>query len=271
MHSLFRPSADVVTMDAGDRPDARYFAAPCCRNCGMAFTTPFCANCGQKRQARLGLPDLGAEAWDKVRWFEGDMIKAALKVSLRPGIVAREYVFGAREKNIHPLKLLLTGVVLLLLELAQTNYLTSSNTTVSKALAMVQDYSKWSFSLGIVAILTASLLTFSVGRAFNFVEHLVLATYTHFVVILANAINISPLMIWGGTEAVLAHRARSALYMSWVEGLIVFVAFVQFFRIDLRRRWWLPLIGAAVFTLVKKGLVYLYARAVIRIVMSQLS
>ncbi|SMC92295.1 DUF3667 domain-containing protein [Rhizobium sp. RU36D] len=268
---LFGRRANGEPTPAEEKPDDRYFNAPCCRNCGKELTTPYCAHCGQKKPSRLGLPDLGAEAWDKIRWFEGEIVKGALKVSLRPGVVAREYVFGARKKNIHPLKLFLTGVVVLLLVLAQTSYLTSSSKTVSKALAMVQDYSKWSFSLGILAILTASLAVFSFRRAFNIVEHLVLATYTHFAVILANVINISPLIIWGGTEAVIAHRARSAFYMTWIEGLIVFVAFVQFFRIDLRRRWWLPLAAAVIFTLVKKGLVYLYARAVIRIVMSQLS
>jgi hypothetical protein len=214
---------------------------------------------------------LRKEAWEKIRWFEANMLKAAFKVALRPGTVAREYVLGKRQNHTHPLKLLLAAIVLLLIVIAQTDYLGSSDQTLSKAIELVQAYSKWSFSLGIVAILIASNLTFWRRCGFNFVEHLVLATYTHFVIIAANLINLSPLLIRSSPELVQKHRLYAGTYMDWVEAGVVFLSFGQFFAIDWRRQWWWPAIGAAIFYLTKEGLLYLYARAVIRIVLAQLT
>jgi hypothetical protein len=214
---------------------------------------------------------LRKEAWEKIRWFEADMLKAAVKVALRPGTVAREYVLGKRQSHTHPLKLLLAAIVLLLIVIAQTDYLGSSDETLNKAIELVQAYSKWSFSLGILAIVIASNLTFWRRCGFNFIEHLVLATYTHFVVITANLINMSPLLIRSNPELVQKHRLHAGTYMDWVEGGIVFLSFGQFFAIDWRRQWWWPAIGAGIFYLTKEGLLYLYARAVIRIVLAQLT
>ncbi len=250
---------------------AAHFEAPVCRNCGGDLHAPFCPACGQKKARRFGWGEVRGEAWDKLRWFEADMVKAALNVALRPGSVARAYVLGERKKHVHPLKLLLTAIVLLLVVIHQTGFFGSASPGLSKALVLVQDYSKWSFSIGILAILAASLVVFRRRGGFNAVEHLVLATYTHFVVLAANILNLLPLYWWTGPEAVKAHRALSGYYMGWVEAGIVFAAFTQFFSIDLRRQWWWPLIGTAVFYAAKKGALYLYGRAVIRIVMSQLA
>lgn len=254
-----------------DRPSAAHFDAPVCRNCGAALSTPFCSACGQKKARRFGWGEVRDEAWDKLRWFEADMVKAALRVAFAPGSVARAYVLGERKKHVHPLKLLLAAIVLLLVVIHQTDFFGSASPGLSKALVLVQAYSKWSFSIGIVAILAASLIVFRRRGGFNVVEHLVLATYAHFVILVANILNLLPLYWWTGIEAVKAHRAISGYYMGWVEAGIVFVAFTQFFSIDLRRQWWWPLIGTAVFYAVKKGALYLYGRAVIRIVMTQLA
>jgi len=248
-----------------------YFQAAVCRNCGASLQTKFCQACGQKKAERFGVPHLREEVWEKLRWFEADMLKAAVNVALRPGRVARDYVLGQRKSHIHPLKLLLAAIVVLLLVIAQTDYLNSSDATLSKAIVLVQAYSKWSFSLGIIAVLIASNLAFWRRDGFNIVEHLVLATYTHFVIIVANIINLSPLLLHSTPELVAAHRAYGGYYMGWIEAGIVCLAFGQFFAIDWRRQWWWPMAGAALFWIVKKGLFYLYARAVIRIVLAQLS
>nr|WP_289852024.1 DUF3667 domain-containing protein [Rhizobium sp. SSA_523] len=211
------------------------------------------------------------EAWEKLRWFEGGLVKSAVKVMLRPGVVAREFVFGQRKNHTHPLKLLLAAIVVLLLVIARTDYLGTDDETLSKAIELVRTYSKWSFSLGIVAVLIASNTVFWFRGGFNMVEHLVLATYTHFVILVASIVNLTPLLWHSSPEAVAAHRAASATYMGWVEAAIVFLAFGQFFAINWRQQWWWPALGAAVFYVAKEGLFYLYARAVIRIVMAQLS
>lgn len=248
-----------------------WFDAAVCRNCGASPQTKYCAACGQKKASRFGGANLRDEVWEKVRWFEADMAKAAFNVALRPGSVAREYVLGVRKKHVHPFKLLLAAIVILLVVIAQTGYLGTSDQTLSRAVELVQSYSKWSFSLGIVAVLIASHLAFWSRQGFNFVEHLVLATYVQFVIIAANVVNMSPLLFRTSPELVKQHRALSSWYMDWVEAGIVFLAFGQFFAVDWRRQWWWPALGAAIFYLAKEGLLYLYARAVIRIVMSQLT
>jgi hypothetical protein len=248
-----------------------FFDAGVCRNCGASLHARFCHACGQKTAERLTSAHLRDEAWEKLRWFEADMAKSALTVALKPGKVAREYVLGRRKSHTHPLKLLLAAIVVLLLVIAQTNYLGSSDATLSKAVALVQSWSKWSFSLGILAILIASNLVFWSRQGFNVIEHLVLATYAQFVIIVANIVNLSPLLLDSNAELVAAHRFYTGYYMDWVEAAIVFFAFGQFFAIDWRQQWWWPAIGAVLFYVAKQGLFYLYARAVIRIVLAQLS
>lgn len=248
-----------------------HFDLPLCRNCGAALNDVYCQVCGQKKVARLGAGHLRDEAWEKIRWFEGDLVKSALKVVFRPGIVAREYVFGQRKSHTHPLKLLLAAIVVLLLVIAQTDYLGTDDETLSRAVELVRSYSKWSFSLGILAILIASNIAFWSRGGFNIFEHLVLATYTHFVILVASILSLSPLLLDSSRQAVAAHRAASAVYMGWIEAGIVFLAFGQFFAISWRQQWWWPALGAAVFFVAKQGLFYLYARAVIRIVLAQIS
>ena len=253
------------------RVTGAFFGAAICRNCGAALHGKYCEACGQKKAERLGLSHLRDEAWDKIRWFEADMARSAIRVLLKPGRIAREYVFGQRKSHTHPLKLLLAAIVVLLLVIAQTDYLGTDDARLGKAVELVQSWSKWSFSLGIVAILIASNIVFWSRHGFNFIEHLVLATYTHFVIIVANIFNLSPLLLGSNAKLVASHRFYTGYYMPFVEVGIVFFAFGQFFAIDWRQQWWWPAIGAALFYVAKEGLFHLYALAVIRIVLAQLS
>lgn len=261
-----RPSTQGIS-----HVSSQLFDDPICRNCGEMLTDQYCHACGQKKAQRLGSVNLRDEVWEKLRWFEADMAKSAFRVMMKPGCVARDYVLGRRKSHTHPLKLLLAAIVLLLLLIAQTDYLGTQDERLSKAVSMVQSWSKWSFSLGILAVLIASNIVFWKRQGFNFIEHLVLAIYTHFVIIVANIINLSPLLFHSTAELVKSHRFYTGYYMPFVEIGIVFFAFGQFFAIDWRQQWWWPAIGAGMFYLVKEGLFYLYARAVIRIVVAQLS
>ena len=253
------------------RVDLAYFEAPVCRNCGAALTGKYCVDCGQKHAGRLGRADLTDLAWQNLRKFEFSLFKAMAAVALAPGKVARAYVLGARTRFIHPFKLLLSCIVFLILVIAQTGYLTASTKELSRAVELVQSYSKWSFSLGVFAIFGASMLAFWRWRPFNAVEHLVLAAYAHSTVLMANIINIAPLMLVSDPARVIAHRSAAKGYMTWIEAAIVFLALGQFFAVDWRRQWWWPALGTVIFVLLKQGLIWLYARAIIRIVMAQLT
>lgn len=248
-----------------------YFAAPLCRNCGAALATPFCAQCGQKRIGRLGLPDLGAEIWKKLRVFEISMLKAALFVLFRPGTMARRYVLGQRKTHLHPLTLLFSAVLALLVLLEATHYFAVADETLNQALALVVAYSKWSFSLGLFALLATGLIVFGRGFGFNPIEHLVLAAYAQSAMLLLNALALLPLLAWPGAESVALHKAVAGPFMTILECAIAALAFCQAFALDPRRHWLRLGLAVALFLALKLIFIRLYAAAVIRIVISQLT
>lgn len=215
-----------------DRTDTAPFEGDTCLNCGATLAGKYCPDCGQKRQGRLGRRDVTDLAWQNLRRFEFSLFRAMARIALHPGRVARDYVLGARSRYLHPFKLLLTCIVFLLIVVGETGYLTASTKELSKAIELVQSWSKWSFSLGVFAIFGASMLVFWRWHPFNAVEHLVLAAYTHSVVLMANMLNILPLMLVKDPALVIAHRSAAKGYMTWVELAIVVWAYLQFQSIN---------------------------------------
>jgi hypothetical protein len=252
-----------------DSPSTAYFDAACCRNCGAALHGPHCAQCGQKKSQRLGLGNLRSEAWEKLRLFELDALQSTLRLLTHPGRVAREYVLGMRKRHTHPLKLLLLAIAVLLLVLAQTRYLDSANANVSKTLAVIRKYAEWSFSLGLAAVWLASMAAFRRGRGYNAAEHLVLALYTQFLIILVNIVNQLPLLVLRAPEWLAWHRAWSGRYMDLIEPALVLLACSQFFQLDLRRDGWRLLLAGAAFVASKKILIYLYSWLLVKLVLAK--
>ncbi|MEO7252351.1 MAG: DUF3667 domain-containing protein [Arenimonas sp.] len=248
---------------------ANYFKAPVCRNCDAALDTPFCARCGQKQAARLSLRTLASETWERFRWFEFSVLTAAWRLIFRPGQVAREYVLGVRKRHVHPLKLLLIAIGVLLLVLARSRYLQQSDAKLGKAMQLIQAYGSWSFSLGIVAIALATLAVFWRRLQYNVTEHLVLAVYCHFLIICASILNLLPTLLVQAPAWLAAHRAFSAIYMGALEAGIVMLACQQFFLIDWRRQWWRLLLAGAVFVVLKLTLLRLFAILLVKIVIAQ--
>lgn len=263
--------ASLVT-GVGAEPSAvtaAHFESEVCRNCSAALDAPHCGACGQKKAARLGLGDLRAEAWSSYRWFEASLVRAGLRLATQPGAVAREYVLGARKCHVHPLKLLLVAVGLLIWLLAETRYLASGTQQVSAAMALVVRYSKWSFSLGIPAIWLASMAVFGRRLGYNAVEHLVLAAYVQFVVIAANVLNLLPVAWLDIAPA--AHKQAATLYMGVLEAAVVAIAFKQFFALHWRRDAVRVALAVAMFLLLKKLFLFAYGRALVQLVLWRLA
>lgn len=256
------PAKPVFLSDA-------FFAEAICRNCGAELHGAHCARCGQKKAARIGLSSVRTEVWEKLRLFELDHLQSALRLITGPGKVARDYVFGVRKRHTHPLKLLLLAIAVLLLVLAQTRYLNSANVQVSKVMETVRKYAEWSFSLGLAAIWLAAMTAFRKRLGYNAVEHLVLALYTHFVIIVANIANQLPLMLLRSPAWLAWHKQWSGAYMDLVEPAIVLLAFAQFFVVDLRRQWWRLALALVVFVATKKLLVYAYAWLLVKVVLAR--
>lgn len=248
-----------------------HFALPQCHNCGQRIDSPWCPACGQKRAERFRLNTIASEAWDKVRVFEFATLRAIWRTLTGPGKVAREFVLGARKKHVHPLKLLLIAIGVLLLLLAQSRFLDFADAGSSRAMQLAHTYGQWSFSIGIVAILAAANLMFRKRLGYNFTEHLVLAIYGHFLIILANIVNLLPRLIWRDPGFLAAHREWSPWYMDGVEMLIVAIAFQQFYLLDLKRQWWRLLLAVLLFAGIKWLLLAGFAWLLVRLVMAQLA
>lgn len=216
-------------------PDAAHFALPRCHNCDAALHTPYCGACGQPRAKRFDLRAVGGEAWQGWRVFEWDMLQAAWRLATRPGTVAREYVLGARKRHVHPLKLLLFAIGLLLLVLARGNYLDAANAHGNAAMDLLRSWSNWSFSLGIVAMFIASRLAFGRRDGFNPTEHLVLAVYCQFLVLCASVLTKLPTLVWRSPEFLAAHKLASPWVMDGIGAAVLALAFTQFFHLHLRR------------------------------------
>lgn len=270
---LDAPTERVVALatQAFAQPGAAHFAAPVCHNCGAALATKFCGECGQKRAQRLDLGAVRSEAWQSYRLFELSFVKGTLRFLRAPGLVAREFVLGARAKHIHPLKLLLVAIGLLLVVLARTNALASQDANVSHAMELVRAYANWSFSLGIVAIVGASQAVLRWRQPFNLTEHLVLGVYTHFLVIVANLVNQLPLLALRAPAFLAAHKHWSGLPMDAVEAVLVAIVFRQFFQLSWRRDGWRLLLAAVVFVAIKTVLLRLFSFALVKVVIHQLA
>jgi len=247
---------------------AAWFEADTCRNCSADLTGKYCSACGQEKATRLGQNAVRKEAWDKVRVYENDLVRSTLRLLRAPGTVAREFVLGMRKRHVHPLKLLLAAIAVLLIVLAQTRYLNSSSASVNKAMEVIKKYADWSFSLGIVAILVSSWLVFRRRLDYNLVEHLVLAVYTHFLVLCATILNLLPLLVWFDAAWLAWHKQYSGYWMTAIELSVVAVAFTQFFRIETRRDVLRLALAAGLFYGIKKSLLWLYAWALVKLMLA---
>lgn len=266
---------DRSAASGADSVDAD-FDAPRCRNCGGALATPFCAHCGQKRARRLSLRDVGDEAWQRLRVFERSALKTAAALVLTPGVVAREYVEGMRARHVHPLKLLMVLVALLLVVLARNAYFTHfgagihADQELKRMAALVQGYGNWSFSLGLFAIWAASMATWW-RRSYNPTEHLVLAVYSQCVILLLVIVNLLPTLIWRDAGFINQYKALSGIWLYALKALVVGAGYVQFFQLQLRRDWLTLLIALLGYVGLSGLLQYLYAAAVLHVVQWQMA
>ncbi|MBL8300561.1 MAG: DUF3667 domain-containing protein [Rhodanobacteraceae bacterium] len=237
----------------------------------MPLAGNYCSACGQQRAKRLDVVAIGNEAWQKYRLFEFTAVKAAWRLLRHPGHVARDFVMGVRKRHEHPLKLLLIAIGVLLLVLSQTNYLDSRDASLSKAMSLIRSYGNWSFSLGIVAISAASMSVMRWGKPYNLTEHLVLATYAHFLIIVASIVNLLPTLVWRAPEFLATHKASAAIYMDVAEAGIVMLAFHQFFAVTGWRSWLRLIVAVAAFVVVKWVLTRLYAMLIAKLVLAKLT
>lgn len=270
-----RTAAAVAAGEA--RVDDAWFDAPVCRNCGARLETPYCSRCGQPRARRFSWRDLRRETWERWRLFELGQARTLWRLVARPGTVAREYVLGRRKDHVHPLKLLLVLVGLMLLVQGASRYFahyswsSRADAQLDRMTGLIQAYANWSFSLGIFAIFGASLLVYRRRLGYNAMEHAVLAVYCQIIIMAALLLNLLPTLVWNSPAFVAAYKDASKWYMYAVKLFIVGLAFRQFFVVGLRREWPRLALAVAVYAVASWLLLRAYAYAILRIVQYQLS
>lgn len=239
-------------------PD-KVFDSALCLNCQEPMTGSYCTDCGQKKQARLSARYLKDEVWQLLRWFEIDVVKQVFQSVAKPGYCAIGFVSGSRKKFHHPLKLLLYCLGFYLLILDQSGFFQfNSGTQANQVASVVKKYAKWSFNLGVVAIVLATYISFYKKGYFNFIEQLALALYIHCAIIIINGINLSLSAVFKGTELAEFLRQYSRYYMDAFEVSILVAACWQFFQMPLRKSFIRYILVSILYLLIKWCIIYAY-------------
>jgi hypothetical protein len=265
------PTEPSPAAEAAEPVSAAWFAAAICRNCDAPLGTPYCSGCGQKAAKRLSFKDLGKESWERVRLFEKDSARTLWRLIISPGRVARDYVLGKRAAYMHPLKLLVALVAILVLVLAANQYFqhfgfSGRSRDLDRMAQRVMAYANWSFTLGIFAIFLGSWIGFGRRLGYNAIEHGVLAVYCQNLILGIIILNMLPTLIWRDPQFVLMHKQASAYYLYAIKLALVAVAYSQFFRLRLARDWPRLALACLVFVAASWGLLRLYAAAIFWIV-----
>jgi hypothetical protein len=82
-----------------------------CPTCAVPIATPFCAVCGEPstRTRRLGLGDLGGQAFKAVTNIDGALLRSLRLLVTRPGKLTVAYLEGSRKPYLGPLQLFLVA------------------------------------------------------------------------------------------------------------------------------------------------------------------
>ncbi|RYD57527.1 MAG: DUF3667 domain-containing protein [Sphingomonadales bacterium] len=188
------------------------------------------------------------------------------RLILSPGKVARDYVMGRRARHMHPLKLLVALVAMLVLVLAagqyfQVYHFSGQNAEVDRMAQRVMAYANWSFSLGIVAIFIGARV-FGRRLGYNAIEHAVLAVYCQNLILAMIILNLLPTLIWPDPAFVLWHKTASQYYLYAIKLAVVAIGYSQFFLLDLRRDWPRLLTACLIYAAVSWLLLRAYALAI---------
>jgi hypothetical protein len=241
-----------------------WFGQDLCRNCGAATTTPYCGQCGQKAAHRFVWRDIRNESWDRIRLFEIQSVRTLGRLLFSPGTVAREYVLGRRAAHMHPLKLLVALVAILVLLLAANQYFghyahAGRDVVVDRMAQRVMAYANWSFSLGIVAIFAGGWIVLGRRLGYNAIEQAILAIYCQSIILALIIINLLPTLIWRSPEFILWHKTASQYYVPTFKLLIVAVAYRQFFLLQIKSDWLKLLSACLIYATINWVLLRIYA------------
>lgn len=104
-----------------------------CVNCGAEVTGTYCANCGQRSTVkRLSFREGWNDFWARIYGFDGMFPRTLRDLTIRPGVVSRNYLAGNRVKYYAPVGYFFFVITLLylvasLLNVEMIEYLRASS------------------------------------------------------------------------------------------------------------------------------------------------
>lgn len=169
-----------------------------CVNCGAKISSEYCSECGQPaRPKKLTWRTAWEDSIDRLLNLDTKLLRTLYDLTIRPGQVARSFIAGNRIKYIPPVSyfIITITITILILELmglsfadtiegAQGELLQGEETTDSQV--AIQEYmnqlmSKYlkTFSFIQIPFIALACKIFFRRDQFTFIEHAVLALYTH--------------------------------------------------------------------------------------------
>lgn len=220
-----------------------------CPNCNTDFELNYCHNCGQKAiKERLSLKYLTTDFIFSFFHLEKKGLLFTLKeLFLRPGLTAKDYIVGKRQRFYPPMKLLILAGTIIVIASLRYNFFandfsdSSSDLMVFNLLNLSQNQEElfdsffeyaehYATLMNIVAIPVFSLFSylFFIKHKYNFAENLILNTYITaeqllFLVLLIPFLEIEPA---SKTILIQSYSVATIMYNIW--------AYTQFFP----GTWW---------------------------------
>lgn len=199
-----------------------------CANCGAAIgeAQRFCGQCGQRAtHGRLTLREVGHDLVHAITHADHSIFSLIKELTLRPGLVAREYVAGKRKKYFGPFAFLfiLVGLASFVTLVAGVEWFTPVPGDNPARQFLQQHFNLVVLIQAPVLALVCQGLFWS--RRLHFAEHLVLAAYTSGFRCLLLVFIATPLLAFlGGRQT--HPGAITAYFLIW---LVYFsVAAIQF-------------------------------------------
>jgi hypothetical protein len=178
---------------------------------------------------------------------------------------------GRRAAHMHPLKLLIALIAILVLLLAANQYFGhysygGGNAHVGRMGQRIMAYANWSFSLGIVAMFVGAWTMFRRRLRYNTIEVAVLPVCCQSIILAIVLINMLPTLIWRGADFIVWHKSVAQYYVPVIKLAIGAVGYRQFFLIRLRSEWPRLLLACLIYATVNWVLLRLYAWAILWLV-----
>lgn len=197
-----------------------------CKNCGNTITDKYCSKCGQEKiTGKLTVGELLSKFAETITHADHGILRLVKELSLKPALVAREYIDGRRKKYFSPVKYLvvvvsLSAILVAYLEMNQVPFepkfaASSEIDDVVEQKYLNHNYYKYYLFLSIPLAAAISFFVFR-GSGFSYAENLVLNTYLLSQVVLLHTILITPLIIYSSSFddwIILIYMLLAALYL----------------------------------------------------------